>query len=261
MARLPSRHRRLSARGQDAPQWPAGYGRVVLDTVDSTNAEALRRAPGLGGPCWVLALRQTAGRGRRGREWVDPAGNFAASLVMRLDEPPSRLALRSFTAALALHEALSELTGLGASFAIKWPNDVLLNGGKLSGVLLESGASGLLVIGIGVNLRAAPPADAEARFPPVSLRAESGFDIGPETLLDHLAPAFAHWEERLRTYGFGPVRAAFLERAARLGGTITARTMTETFEGRFDTIDETGALVLQTAMGRVTIPAADVYFP
>mgnify|MGYP002620854464 CR=1 FL=1 len=232
----------------------------MLETVDSTNAEALRLASDLRGPAWLLALRQTAGRGRRGRGWVDPAGNFAASLALPLDEPPARLALRSFTAALALHDALSALTGLGPSFAIKWPNDVLLNGGKLSGVLLESGAGGVLVVGIGVNLRSAPPADAEALFPPVSLRAETGLSITPEQLLDHLAPAFARWEDQLRQFGFAPVRHAFLERAARLGEVIKARTMHETHEGRFETIDDTGALVLQTPGGRLCIPAAEVYF-
>lgn len=242
------------------PAWPAGYGRLVLPETDSTNAEALRRAPGLSDPTWILALRQTAGRGRRGRDWSDPAGNFAATLVLRLDEPPQRLALRSFTAALALHEALAALTGLPEALAIKWPNDVLLNGGKVSGILLETGPGGVLAIGLGVNLRHAPPPDAEARFPPVALRAETGHDIGPEALLDVLAPAFATWEQRLRSYGFAPIRDAFLARAARLGSTLIARTMTETLEGRFETIDETGALVLVTPTGRRAIPAADVFF-
>lgn len=244
----------------DPPAWPQGYGRLVLPETDSTNAEALRRLPELAGPLWILALRQTAGRGRRGRGWTDPAGNFAASLAIRLNEPPARLALRSFVAALALHDALDALTGLGAALALKWPNDVLLSGGKLSGILLESGPGGALVVGIGVNLRAAPPAEPGAAFPPVSLRAETGFDIGPETLLAHLAPAFAAWETRLATYGFGPLRTAFLARAARLGETVSARTMSGEHTGRFDTIDETGALVLVTPQGRVSVPAADLYF-
>ena len=124
--------------------------------------EAARRLPDLRGPTWILALRQTAGRGRRGRAWTDPAGNFAATLVMRLDEPPARLALRSFVAALALHDALAAATGLPQGFALKWPNDVLLNGGKLSGILLESPGAGVLALGIGVNLRHAPEADRKS---------------------------------------------------------------------------------------------------
>lgn len=251
-----SAERDLSA-GRD---WPAGYDRLVLDRVDSTNAEALRRAPGLSAPLWILARSQTAGRGRRGRVWIDPPGNFAATLAVRLPDPPARLALRSFVAALALHEALAGLTGLGPALALKWPNDLLLNGGKLSGILLETAGQGVLAVGIGVNLRAAPPADPEAAHPPVALRSETGFDIAPEALLARLAPAYAHWEAQLQSWGFAPLRAAFLARAARLGETITARTRAETATGIFEGIDETGALVLATAGGRRTISAADVYF-
>ena len=233
----------------------------MLDAADSTNAEALRLADRISGPCWILARRQTAGRGRRGRAWTDPPGNFAASLLIRPGDPPARLALRSFVAGLALHDALSALTGLAAPFSLKWPNDVLLNGGKLSGILLETAPNGALIVGIGVNLRVAPPADAEALFPPVALRTETGIDLPAERLLDHLAPAFAQWEDRLRRYGFEPVRDAFLARAARLGAPIQARTPTRVYEGRFDTIDADGALVLATADGRVSVPAADVFFP
>ena len=245
----------------ERPDWPSGYDRVVLDEVDSTNAEAQRRAAELAGRHWILARRQTAGRGRRGRAWTDPPGNFAASLVMRLDAPPAQMALRSFVAGLALHDALVGLTGLAGAFALKWPNDVLLNGGKVAGILLESGAGGLLIVGIGVNLRAAPPNGPDAMFPPVALRVETGHDIAPERLLDHLAPAFARWEDRLRDQGFAPLRAAFLQRAARLGDRIRARTHTAEFEGRFETIDSTGALVLSTPDGPVTVPAADIFFP
>jgi BirA family biotin operon repressor/biotin-[acetyl-CoA-carboxylase] ligase len=237
--------------------WPQGYDRVVLSEVDSTNAEGLRRAPALGGPTWILALRQTAGRGRRGREWSDPAGNFAASLVIPQPGPPAEMALRSFTAALALREALVRLTGV-EGFALKWPNDVLLNGGKLSGILLES--QGAVVIGIGVNLRHAPPADPAAAFAPVSLRAETGHDIAPETLLDALAPAFARYEAQHRTFGFEPLRRAFLAHAARLGDTIEARSLRETVTGRFDDIAADGALVLSTAQGLRHIQAADIFF-
>lgn len=243
-----------------APDWPQDYGRIVLAEVDSTNAEALRRLPTLTGASWILTRRQTAGRGRRGRGWSDPPGNFAATLALALNEPPARLALRSFLAALALHDALVAVTGLEQGFALKWPNDVLLNEGKLSGILLESGAGGL-VIGIGVNLRSAPPAEADALFPPVSLRGETGLAVTPEALLDHLGPAYAQWEARFGAYGFAPVRRAFLERVARLGAPIRARTMTETFEGTFATIDDGGALILDTTTGRRVIPAAEVFFP
>ncbi|MFN4101711.1 MAG: biotin--[acetyl-CoA-carboxylase] ligase, partial [Pararhodobacter sp.] len=216
--------------------WPEGHSKLVLPEVDSTMLEAQRRLPDLTGPTWILALRQTAGRGRRGRAWTDPAGNFAATLVMRSDDPPAKLALRSFVAALALHEALDGLTGLGAAYTLKWPNDVLLNGGKLSGILLESPGAGVLALGIGVNLRASPPADPEAAFPPVNLRTESGITLTPEALLNRLAPAFAAWETRLTTHGFEPIRNAFLSHVTRLGQPLIARTMTEEIRGTFETI-------------------------
>jgi BirA family biotin operon repressor/biotin-[acetyl-CoA-carboxylase] ligase len=250
----------------DPPLWPADTGRVVLQSVDSTNAEALRRAPSLTGPVWILAGEQTGGRGRRGRAWSSPRGNFHATLAMKPAETPDRVALRSFAAALALRDALVALTGLDAAFALKWPNDVLCNGGKIAGILLESAGQGAevshLAIGIGVNLIAAPDAAMleQGALPPVTLMAETGLRIEPETLLDHLAPAFALWEARFREGGFAPLRAAWLSHAARLGDTIRARTGTDTRVGRFDTIDDTGALVMTTATGRQTIPAAEVFF-
>lgn len=246
--------------------WPAGIGRIVLPETDSTIAEAARRAGSASGSVWVLAGFQTAGRGRRGRPWVSPRGNFHATLLMHPSGGPARAALRSFIAALALHQALGELTGLSQALALKWPNDVLLNGGKVSGILLESlGAQGgvsHLAVGIGVNLIAAPDASQvePGAVPPVSVLAETGHRIAPETLLDTLAPAFAVLEHQLETQGFAPIRAAWMARAARLGEPVTARTGTTTRTGIFEGIDETGALILCTPQGTETLPAADLYF-
>ena len=253
-----SRRKRLSA---SLPIWPDDYARLVLPEVDSTNAEAMRRADTLSGPTWILGLRQTAGRGRRGRDWSDPPGNFAATLAVRLPDDPAKLALRSFVAALALYDALTGLTRLAAPFALKWPNDVLLNGGKLSGILLENAGRGVLALGIGVNLRSHPPSHPDAGFAPVSLRDETGISVLPEEFLNHLAPAYAVWEQRLVTYGFDPIRTAFLARVARLGETLLARTQHDQIQGVFETIDDSGALILKTKTGRVAIPAADIFFP
>ena len=247
-------------------EWPAGYGRRVLAHVDSTNAEAARIAPGLTGPEWILALEQTAARGRRGRAWVNPIGNFAATLVMHPGETPDKVALRSFVAALALNDALIAATGRTEPFTLKWPNDVLLNGGKLAGILLESaGAGGQLThfaIGIGVNLKSAPGAGEveEGAMRPVSLMSETGVDITPEGFLDLLAPAYARYEVQFTTYGFDPIRTAWLDRAARLGEVVTARTSRDEVTGTFETVDAAGNLVLSTAKSRVAIPAADVFF-
>lgn len=246
----------------DPSGWPEGVCRVVLSEVDSTNAEGARRAAELAGPTWLLARRQLAGRGRRGRAWHDPDGNFAATLVMRPPGGPPDAALRSFVAALALHDALAAATGRKAAFALKWPNDVLLNGGKVAGILLEALADGCLLVGIGVNLHAAPPMEASdgAVPPPVALLSETGVRIAPEPFLDLLAPAFARWEARLRDYGFDPLRCAFLDRAARRGEAVTARTGRETITGTFSDLDSSGAIVLTTARGPVKVTAADIFF-
>lgn len=246
--------------------WPEGVGRYILETVDSTNAHAFRLAPHHAGPCWILGGEQTAGRGRRARAWASPRGNFHGTLLLHPAEPAAIVALRSFAAALALREAFVALTGLPASFALKWPNDVLLNGGKVAGILLESSGAGqgvqALAIGIGVNLIAAPDASqVEAgAVPPVSLLGETGLRVTPEAFLDVLAPAYARWERVFVTEGFAPLRREWLAHAARLGDTIRARTGTETREGVFETIDDSGALILRQSHGPVAIPAAEVFF-
>lgn len=243
-----------------------GAGRIALPEIDSTNAEGFRRAADLAGPTWLIAGVQTAGRGRRARPWSSPRGNFHGTLVLKPNEPPETVALRSFAAALALRDACVALTGLPQAFTLKWPNDVLLNGGKLAGILLESAglttANPVLCIGIGVNLIAAP--DAAMVEPgatvPVSLLAETGLRITPEAFLDALAPAYAGWEDRFRAHGFAPLREAWLAHAARRGEVITARTGTQTRQGVFDGIDEAGNLILRMAQGPVAIPAAEVFF-
>lgn len=248
------------------PIWPEGVGRVLLPSVDSTNAEAFRRAPQLTGPCWILAGEQTSGRGRRARAWASPLGNFHATLVLKPSEPPQLVVLRSFAAALALRDALEQATGTGAGLALKWPNDVLVNGGKVAGILLESHGAGqgiaALAIGIGVNLIAHPDA-AEVEpmaVRPVSVLSETGIRLTPETFLAHLGPAYARWEATFQAQGFAPLRQAWLDHAARKGERITARTGTLVREGIFETIDADGNLVLGTAQGAVAIPAAEVFF-
>ncbi|SFQ94807.1 biotin--[acetyl-CoA-carboxylase] ligase [Poseidonocella sedimentorum] len=241
--------------------WPLGYGRRVLAQVDSTNAEAARVAPGLAGPEWILARAQSAGRGRRGRAWVMPEGNFAATLVLVSGVAPQTMALRSFVASLALHDALVAACGRAAAITLKWPNDVMLNDGKVAGILLE-GLGTRLAIGIGVNLAQAPSLEeVEAgALRPVSLAEETGVCLEPEAFLERLAAAYAAREESFAAYGFGPTRAAWIARAARLGEQITARTARAEYRGRFDTVDEQGQLVLSTPEGRVRIAAADVFF-
>ena len=246
--------------------WPQGVARHILPQVDSTNAHALRLAPSLDGPAWFLGLTQTAGRGRRARAWASPPGNFHATLLTFPQGRATEVALRSFAIALALRDAFVALTGLPESFALKWPNDVLLNAQKVAGILLESSGSGGMIqhlaIGVGVNLIAAPdPSLLEpGALLAVSLMQDTGLKIAPETFLDALAPAYARWEAVLETDGFAPLRAEWLSHAARLGETLTARTGTATHQGCFETIDLQGNLILRRSHDTLAIPAADVFF-
>ncbi|MCX7559441.1 biotin--[acetyl-CoA-carboxylase] ligase [Sulfitobacter sp. F26204] len=241
--------------------WPQGYGRHVLDVVDSTLSEAARLLPDLAGPTWILALEQTEARGRRGRAWATPRGNFAGTLVMRRAETPAVAALRSFVTSLALLRSFAAVTGMPDAFALKWPNDVLLNGGKVAGILLES-IGDHLVIGVGVNLVHAPrPDQVEAgALRPVSLAGELGVDVSPEVFLDTLAAQYAILENQFTAHGFAPIRRGWLDHAAKLGEVITARTMRDETIGTFQDVDEDGNLVLQTSKGPVAITAADVFF-
>ena len=243
--------------------WPEGYEKIVLGTIDSTNAEAARQAPFLTRPTWIMAQHQTAARGRRGKHWMNPRGNFAATLVMRPGGVAGWAALRSFLAANALFEALA-LYVERDDLALKWPNDVLLKGRKVAGILLESAGTGgqveWLAIGIGVNLAETPTGAGDEAFPPISV-AEAGGEVPrQDEFLRCLADCYATEEMVLERLGFRPIREEWLARAARIGEEITARTGNRSVTGIFDTVDEEGRLVLITGTGPVRIAAADVYF-
>ena len=245
--------------------WPDGVGRIVLDEVDSTMAEAARRAPTLDRPTWIMARRQTGPRGRRGVAWSMPEGNFAATYVMKPRGNPATAALRSFLAANALFETLAlsvDRTRLGQ----KWPNDVLLDGGKVAGILLEStgragGAVDWLAIGFGVNLVAVPHDVERTDFPPVSVAGVGGDAPDLDQFLSTLASHYATEELLFEEMGFGQIRESWLRNATRLGEVITARTGRDEVTGVFETVDEAGQLVLRTPHGERRIAAAEVFFP
>ncbi|SES94468.1 biotin--[acetyl-CoA-carboxylase] ligase [Oceanicella actignis] len=253
--------------------WPEGVGRLILDEIDSTNEEARRRARSRaaaggwdGRPLWIMARRQLAGRGRRGAPWTAPEGNLNATLLMRPEAPAAQAALLSFAACLAVAELL-DAHAPGGRVALKWPNDALLDGGKVAGVLLESEGAGprldWLAIGVGVNLAAHPqlPPEARGAFPPTSLRAAGAMAPRPEEALEILAAAFARRAARMAREGFAPIREEWLARAARLGQTIEARLPGRVLRGVFEDVDGEGALVLRTGDGPVRIAAAEVHFP
>jgi BirA family biotin operon repressor/biotin-[acetyl-CoA-carboxylase] ligase len=250
----------------------AGYRLAAFDHIGSTNAEALARArDGERGPIWVVTSEQTAGRGRRNRAWMAPRGNLASSILEVIDVSPAVAATLGFAAGVALEAALQKvsieasLRSAGSDdmkFSLKWPNDVLAGRRKLAGILLEAEAVAgdrlAVVVGIGTNVVAAP----EGTPTPATSLAALGVHIGAEELFAVLSDAWAEfrgiWDQGR---GFGEIRRRWLERAAGLGQPVAIHSGGATVEGIFDSIDETGCLIVRTALGKlIPISAGDVYF-
>jgi BirA family transcriptional regulator, biotin operon repressor / biotin---[acetyl-CoA-carboxylase] ligase len=234
---------------------------VLLDSVDSTNAEALRRArAGEGGPLWIAAVQQTAGRGRRGRSWISPPGNLHASLLLTDPAPVPAAPQLAFVTGLAVHDAAAALAPrLAASLALKWPNDMLCRGAKIAGILIEGeGEPVTVAIGIGVNCRHHPSA---VEFPATDF-AEQGIALDAAALLQVLNGALA---ARLRQWdrgaGFAAIRVDWLARATGIGDAIRVRLAERETSGRFEAIDEAGRLVLRRGDGRPEVIAAGEVFP
>src|SRR4029077_16032534 len=241
---------------------PDGFRLHRYETLGSTNdaAKALARTGAPEGTL-VWADAQEAGRGRRGRQWLSPPGNLYLSLVLRPDAAPSRAAQLGFVAALGLGDALRPIVGPDLRLNYKWPNDLLANGRKLAGILLESETSAkdgvdFVVVGIGVNIVSAPE---DVEFPATSLAAEGVAQVTPAALLEGFVRHFAGWTRRWREEGFLPVRAAWLRAASGLGERVRVRLERSTLCGRFHDLDDDGALVLEGAEGRRRIAAGEVF--
>ena len=239
---------------------------LLLDHTDSTNAEARRRADaGETGPLWIVARRQTEGRGRRGRSWESQDGNLFATLMQLTRKSPAEAAQVTFVAALAIADLL-DAWAPASLVTIKWPNDVMLAGQKASGVLVESGvhdSGGLwLAVGIGINLLSAPegterPATALAHH----LRGDAASPPSIEVAAAKLAEALNVWMTRWETLGFQPILDAWRARTAGLDGPAVARLGRETIEGRAEGVGPDGALKLRLADGSLRlISAGDVFF-
>jgi BirA family transcriptional regulator, biotin operon repressor / biotin---[acetyl-CoA-carboxylase] ligase len=233
---------------------------LLLDTIDSTNAEALRRARGgERGPLWIVARRQSAGRGRRGRPWISPPGNLYASLLLTDPAPAAAAPQLGFVAGLALHDAAAAAASLAPRLALKWPNDLLCAGRKIAGILVEGeGNPVTAVIGIGVNC-CAHPVDAE--YPATDFAAQ-GADVAAMALFDRLAAAMA---QRLCQWrggsDFAAIRIAWLDRAAGRGEPVRVRLPDHETAGIFEAIDTSGRLILRRADGTLEAIAAGEVFP
>lgn len=245
---------------------PSGYRREVHDRLPSTSTRALALArSGDLGPVWVTAGEQTEGRGRRGRGWTTGGGNLAASLLLVDPAEPALAATISFVAGVALHQGVLDCVGpaLADRLKLKWPNDLLLDRRKVAGILVEGEklASGAfaVVVGIGVNCVSHPetgtthvagdflsrgaPVDAEALFLALANRLATEMDV---------------WD---RGRGFAAVRAAWLARAGGLGEPIRVNLADRALDGRFDSLDADGRLILLRSDGaRETVSAGDLFF-
>jgi BirA family biotin operon repressor/biotin-[acetyl-CoA-carboxylase] ligase len=250
----------------------AGYGLAAFDQIGSTNAEAMSRArDGERGPMWFVTTEQIAGRGRRQRAWVAPRGNLASSVLEVMDVSPAVAATMGFAFGLAHETALRRVSveanlRLAGSdqlkYLLKWPNDIMVRGQKLCGLLVEAeavaGGELAVVAGIGTNIIAAP----EGTPTPATSLAALGVQIGAEELFAALSDAWVEfrgiWDNGR---GFAEIRRQWLERAFGLGERIAIQTGTATVEGTFDTIDESGCLIVRTADGkRAAVTAGEVYF-
>lgn len=242
--------------------WPSHFDLDTFDEIDSTHQEARRRAAaGHPGNQWIVARRQTAGHGRRGREWHSPTGNLMANVLIRPEIEIARAPQVSFVAALAVADLLDRCAPGHCS--LKWPNDPLLDGRKAAGVLPDSagradGRLDWLTVGFGVNLATSP---ADAPYPTASVAAVTGTAPDPDIALTILANA---WERRFsewRMGGFAPVRAAWLARAHGLGHAIRVQLPEESFIAIFEGIDDTGALIARMPDGSLRQVSAGDVFP
>jgi BirA family transcriptional regulator, biotin operon repressor / biotin---[acetyl-CoA-carboxylase] ligase len=232
------------------------------ETLGSTNDEAKRLAEA-GAAEWtvVWAREQTAGRGRGGSMFVSPPGNLYVSAILRPPCPAASAAQLGFAAALAVGQAIGARLPPGRELRYKWPNDVLVDGGKVSGILLESsaaqdGALAWLVAGIGVNVADHPAGTA---WPATSLAALGAAPVGLEDLLRSIVAAFQAEVARWLGQGFRPLREAWLARAYGLGGAVRVRLPRESFSGRFLDLDADGVLLVETAAGPRRISAGEIF--
>ncbi|MDO9411733.1 MAG: biotin--[acetyl-CoA-carboxylase] ligase [Pseudolabrys sp.] len=238
----------------------AGVRHIAYETLGSTNAEALARArAGERGALWISAQAQEAGRGRRGSPWTSPPGNLYATLLLSDPSPQPKAPQLAFVAALALHDTVAECAPqVGPLLKVKWPNDLLLGGAKIAGILIEgeSSPSFAVVIGIGVNCNAHPP---NTPYPATNLR-EAGALVTPSQLLPALSQAMQRrLHQWARGEGFAAIRGDWLKRAAGLGKDIRVRLPEREFSGRFEGLDDAGHLLVLGPAGLATVTAGEVF--
>ena len=241
----------------------APFAVVRLQSTPSTNDAAMAHArAGGAGNTWFVANEQTQGRGRHGRNWASPAGNLYASLLLIDACPLAHAPKLGFVAGVALAHAVRDCLGSDMpAIELKWPNDLVCEGAKLSGLLLEGcrldDGRSATVIGFGVNCESHPEG---LPYRATSLAALGARDAKPRIVHEALSREMARWLAVFaRGAGFAAIRAAWLVRAAGVGSTIRVGAGADMLEGRFETIDDGGRLMLATRDGIMPIAAGDVF--
>lgn len=238
------------------------YHLLSFETLDSTNEEAKRLAAAGGGHGAVIwAKQQTAGKGRLGRNWVSTEGNLFVSVLLQPEKPLAEASQLSFVAAVAMMESIEDVLPKGKEIFCKWPNDIIVGGKKLGGILLESlqvpDGGKWVVVGVGLNIESHPP---RTDFPATCLKKAGVELISAKIILSRFIHHFIQWYNTWNAEGFDPVRKAWLEAAWNIGKPVTARLSDEEIVGVAEGIDTQGALILKTKDGKKRhILAADVF--
>ncbi|MCF8474376.1 MAG: biotin--[acetyl-CoA-carboxylase] ligase [Emcibacter sp.] len=242
---------------------PEGYDLRAFDILDSTNVECRRIADtGVAGNIWVTAKSQTMGKGRRGRSWVSDNGNLFASLLYAIDCDLATASEISFVTALAVRDVVADIVQDNDAVACKWPNDILVRGKKISGILLETAGRGNeipthVIIGIGINITDHPEVTL---YPATDLKSCVGRDVALDTVMQNLITSMDHWLCAWKDRGFSVIRKAWKENSYGMGEGITVRLPNEVLEGRFVDLDDHGALILEFNGERRHITAGDIFF-
>ncbi len=231
-----------------------GWSLIEKEETDSTNEDVKKLPPGSDKTA-VCACIQTGGHGRMGRRWISPAGNLYVSLCLE-KIPPAQAGIYSFLAAVALMQAIEKLCP-GLQMHCKWPNDLLINGKKVTGILLETDGVDRLIVGIGVNL--IPIDESRLLYPVTSLRQE-GFDVDKTDLLEALLESFGQWQIRLKTQGKEPVLSAWKRKACGIGGSVTVNLPDRQLRGTFYGLDQDGCFLLNKEGEILKITAGDIFF-
>ncbi len=235
---------------------------VRLQSTNSTNEEGFRlHAAGKRAPFWVTAEEQTRGRGRSGREWHSPQGNLYLTCLLADPAPPGKLSQLGFVAGVALIDALIACTH-STCFHLKWPNDVLVDGAKLAGLLLETrhqNDARAVVIGWGVNIETAPNNPAYRTIALKSILSSANTETLRQQLMKAFIERFRQWD---KGKNFAAIRDVWLQFALPPGTPLAIHaSASEKIEGVFETIDEDGSLLLKTPFDTKRILAGDVILP